>query len=896
MHVEIDRIREGDDTAAIEERRAAGAARRPRVRRGLGEDARPGARDRRRARAPTRRRWTPRRSARAASCSSGWPPTTSPSSATASTSSSATARTSCSAPCPAPASASCAPTRTCRRRSASCRRWSRPRRARRRCWCWPRPTRARPCTARRTSTTSASRSSTNGEVVGERRFLGLFSSAAYTESLTRIPLLREKAAAVLKRIGFDPRSHAGKALMDTLETYPRDELFHTPVDELAPMAEAAMHARERRQVRMFIRRDTYGRYVSVLVYLPRDRYNTNVRERFSHILKERLGGESVEFNVSVNESTTARVHFVVHPPKGGTIAEVDTDDLERRLTDASRSWRDDFTSAVIAEYGEEVGARLGRRYVDSFPEAYKEDFAAAHRLGRPRPARGARRARRGIDLSLYEQMDAGRGEARLKVFRIGPPLSLSEILPMLSLDGRRGRRRAALRARGPGPPDVHLRVRAALRPGRCRRTPASCSRTRCARCGTATTRSTASTRWSSAAGLTWRQATVLRAYAKYMKQGNSPVRPRLHRGRAAQQRRHHPAAGPALRGAVRPGHNGLAADAEARTARVEAIEEPDQPRARRRGQPRPRPDPALLPDPHQARPCAPTTSSRSTSTTVAAVRSYMSFKLEPSAIPDLPEPRPRFEIFVYSPRVEGVHLRFGAVARGGLRWSDRRDDFRTEVLGLVKAQMVKNTVIVPVGAKGGFFCKQLPDPSRPRRVDGRGHRLLQDLHLRAARHHRQPRRRRDRAAARRRAPRRRRLLPGGRRRQGHRDVLRHRQRGRARTTASGSATRSPAAARSATTTRRWASPPAAPGSRCSGTSASAASTARPRTSPRSASATCPATCSATACSAPSTPGWWRRSTTATSSSTRRRTRRRRTPSGAALRPAALELAGLRQGR
>ena len=131
--------------------------------------------------------------------------------------------------------------------------------------------------------------------------------------------------------------------------------------------------------------------------------------------------------------------------------------------------------------------------------------------------------------------------------------------------------------------------------------------------------------------------------------------------------------------------------------------------------------------------------------TAGRVQPYISFKLEPSAIPDLPEPRPKYEIFVYSPRVEGVHLRFGAVARGGLRWSDRRDDFRTEVLGLVKAQMVKNTVIVPVGAKGGFFCKQLPDPARPRRVAGRGHRLLQDLHLRPARHHRQPRRRRDRA-------------------------------------------------------------------------------------------------------------------------------------------------------
>src|SRR6476661_4009197 len=548
----------------------------------------------------------------------------------------------------------------------------------------------------------------NGEVVGERRFLGLYSSAAYTESLTRIPLLREKANAVLKRIGFDLRSHAGKALMDTLETYPRDELFHTTVDELAPMAEAAMHARERRQVRMFIRRDTYGRYVSVLVYLPRDRYNTNVREKFSQILKDQLDGDSVEFNVSVNESTTARVHFVVHPPKGGTITEIETDDLERRLADASRSWRDDFTAAVISEYGEEAGARLARRYVDSFPEAYKEDFAArtgAVDLGRLE----ALTEDEGLDLSLYEQMDAGRGEARLKVFRVGPPLSLSEILPMLSSMGVEVVDERPYELEGLGRPtyiyEFGLRYGRAL-PAHARELFQDALRAV----------------WDGyneidgfnalvlRAGLTWRQATVLRAYAKYMRQGNSPfaldyiedaLRNNVDITRLLVQ---------LFEARFDPGHNGLGSDAEARTARVEAIEEKIT---------RALNDVASLDHDRILRSYL--THVRATLRTNyfqplddhdgGGIRSYMSFKLEPSAIPDLPEPRPRFEIFVYSPRVEGVHLRFGAVARGGLRWSDRRDDFRTEVLGLVKAQMVKNTVIVPVGAKGGFFAKQLPDPS-----------------------------------------------------------------------------------------------------------------------------------------------------------------------------------------
>ncbi len=544
----------------------------------------------------------------------------------------------------------------------------------------------------------------DGEVNGERRFLGLFSSAAYTESLLRIPLIREKAQAVLQESGFDPRSHAGKALMDTLETYPRDDLFHTPVEELAPMAQAAMQARERRAVRMFIRRDTYGRYVSVLVYLPRDRYNTSVREKFAQILKERLGAESVEFTVRINESTTARVHFVVHLPKGESIPDVDIPDLERRLTEASRSWRDDFSAAVIAEYGEEVGAILGRRYLDSFPEAYKEDYSprtASVDLGRLEGIVGEE----GIDQSLYQDLDAGRGEARLKVYRIGSPLSLSQILPMLSSMGVEVVDERPYELVGLDRPsfvyEFGLRYGGALRDD-----------------ARELFQDAVRAVWDGfneidgfnalvlAAGLTWRQATVLRAYAKYMRQGNTPfaldyiedsLRHNVDITRMLVrlfEARFDPAGDDATR-------DERCDDLEQRIVRaLDDVASLDHDRILRSYLTHVR---ATLrtnyfqPD-EQDRP-----------------RPYISFKLEPSSIPDLPEPRPRFEIFVYSPRVEGVHLRFGAVARGGLRWSDRRDDFRTEVLGLVKAQMVKNTVIVPVGAKGGFFCKQLPpiDPTQP---------------------------------------------------------------------------------------------------------------------------------------------------------------------------------------
>ncbi len=545
-----------------------------------------------------------------------------------------------------------------------------------------------------------------GEVIGERRFLGLFSSAAYTESLSRIPVIRVKAKQIVDRSGFAPQSHTGKALMDVLETYPRDELFQTPVDELAPIAEAVLHTRERRQLRLFVRRDTYGRYLSCLVYLPRDRYTTAVRERISGILKTRLGGQSVEYTARVSESLLARLHFVVRPPAGELVGDFDAADIERRLAEAARSWRDDFVAAAHAEYGEEEGALLSRRYADSFPEAYKEDYpprTGAVDLGRLEgiPADG------GLDLSFYQVMDAGPDEARLKVYRIGSPLSLSEVLPILSSMGVEVIDERPYVLDGLDRPshiyDFGLRFAGELPEG---------SRDLFQDAVNAVWEGDNEVDGFNAlvlsARLTWRQAALLRAYAKYMRQGGTPFAQdyieaalvqnvEIARGLVALFEARFD---PRLEG------SGVEAD-EHRAAATEDIER--------------RITEAL----DQVAALDQDRILRSYLVAVRATlrtnyfqpdadgldRSYISLKLRPDAIPDLPEPRPKFEIFVYSPRVEGVHLRFGAVARGGLRWSDRRDDFRTEVLGLVKAQMVKNTVIVPVGAKGGFFAKLLPDPA-----------------------------------------------------------------------------------------------------------------------------------------------------------------------------------------
>ncbi|MDT9591977.1 NAD-glutamate dehydrogenase [Nocardioides zeae] len=555
----------------------------------------------------------------------------------------------------------------------------------------------------------------DGEVTGERRILGLFSSAAYTESLTRIPLVRDKAAAVMERLGYDQKSHAGKNLLDTLENLPRDELFQTSVDDLTPIAEAVTYARERRrQLRLFVRRDTYGRYLSVLVYLPHDRYSTAVRERFTAVLRDRLHSDAIEYAVRLSDSAMVRVHFVVRPRTGLGIEEATRGfvaDLEHRFDEAARSWRDDLRAALIAEHGEVDGARLARAYAGAFPEAYKEDFdtrVAAADVGRLEQVRASGDGAQGIDASLHRPVGAARGEAMLKIFRVGPPLSLSSVLPMISsmgvevlderpytlegLDEPTHVYEFALRVDGEVSAESRDLFAGALRAvwdDRAEVDPFNVLVLR--------------------AGLTWRQVSVLRAYGRYMRQGSSPFStstmaaalaanvditrallalfearfdPDLHvddpEGREAAQEE----LAERIRGAL------------------DEVESLDHDRILR----------AYLT--HVRASLRTSYFQRADS---GATRAHLALKLQPSAIPDLPAPRPTFEIFVYSPRVEGVHLRFGAVARGGLRWSDRRDDFRTEILGLVKAQMVKNTVIVPVGAKGGFYAKRLPpvDPSRP---------------------------------------------------------------------------------------------------------------------------------------------------------------------------------------
>ena len=537
-----------------------------------------------------------------------------------------------------------------------------------------------------------------GRVVGEHRFLGLFTNAAFTESVTRIPVLREKVAAVLERGGYDPRGYAGKALLETLESWPREELFGLPVEELGPLVEAATAARERRTLRALVRPDTYGRYVSVLVTLPRDRYSTAVRERFARILRERLGGGEIDFTVRITESTTARVHFVVHLDPDQPVPDLETSDLERRLIEAARSWRDDLVAAIEARYGEQAGLPLRRRYADALPAAYQEDYPAE--VGAVDIGRLDAVAEGDIDLSLDLPEDGGFESARLKIYRAGTALSLSRVLPLLTSMGVEVVDERPYQLDGPDWSafiyDFGLR-------GAVPAHPAEDTAQRFV--------DTVRAMWDDradvdgfnelvlAAGLTWREAGLLRAYAAYLRQVGTPfsqatieatLRDNVAITRSLVRLFHErfdpdrPDAGRAER---------EAAVVEEVRAELDGVDSLDQDRILRSYL-------GLI----QA------TLRTSWFREQRGIES-VALKLDAATVPDLPEPRPRFEIFVHAPSVEGVHLRFGAVARGGLRWSDRRDDFRTEVLGLVKAQLVKNTVIVPVGAKGGFVPKRLPDPA-----------------------------------------------------------------------------------------------------------------------------------------------------------------------------------------
>lgn len=551
--------------------------------------------------------------------------------------------------------------------------------------------------------------SETGSLVGERRFLGLFTSAAYNRSTHAIPLIRRKTELITERAGFTPGSHDGNALLNVIENYPRDELFQVEVEELARIAVGVLRLTERPRTRVFLRHDKFDRFCSALVFVPRERFTSELREDIGECLADAFSGRISAYYTQITDGPLARVHFVIGRDPG--VGERPSDaKIEQMVTELVRSWSERLREELVERFGALEGPAISRRYKGAFTEAYKEAFGAAN-AGADIEIIETLTSDQPFAIRCYRQDTDPENGLRLKVYHEGEAITLTESMPMLenlglrvvyefaydahpvekdATDGARGTCwihdfYAEVQTEKPLTLEhladvIEPAIRAIWR-------------------GDA--EDDGFNRLVVSPGIHWRDVAILRACAKY----------RIQTGAGFSQKYMEEALfanpqiairlvelfkirfEPEIGGAIEARNEAAGEIADIIVHLLEQVESLDQDRIIRRlmniiesivrtnffqlqenGQP----------------------------------KSYISFKLNARAVEELPEPKPYAEIFVYSPRVEGVHLRGGPVARGGLRWSDRREDFRTEVLGLVKAQQVKNAVIVPQGAKGGFFPKQLP--------------------------------------------------------------------------------------------------------------------------------------------------------------------------------------------
>ncbi len=554
----------------------------------------------------------------------------------------------------------------------------------------------------------------NGKVTGERMIVGLFTSAAYSRSPMNIPMLRSKVESVLAKAAFPPSSHDAKALAHILENYPRDELLQIDEDQLLDHARGILHLQERQRTAVFVREDPFKRYITALVFVPRDRYDTNLRIKLAQILEDAFGGTLSAFYPEFGtESALAQVLYVIKTGDDG-IPAYNTAKIEVELREATRSWEDRLRDALVEARGEGAGLVLFQRYGQSFTVAYRDRYDAATAV-EDIDLIDAARISGGLELSLYRPEGEPDSMVHLKLYHVGRPLPLSDVIPMMENMG--------LRVIGEEPFEVgylygektgeiwvhdfsmESRAGADIDLAKVR----ELFHDSFARVFAGEIADDGFNNLVLGAGLAWRQILVLRAYCKFLLQSRIPFSQAYMEETLANN--------PALAGHVVELFFTRFDPEVAGTARATRLMK------KLRGQIAEGLDAVVNLD-----------EDRIIRRFVNAVEStlrtnffvtdadgeampYVSFKLDSKAVDELPEPRPMKEVFVYSPRMEGCHLRGGDVARGGIRWSDRREDFRTEILGLQKAQTVKNAVIVPVGAKGGFVCKALPAPTGDPQAD-----------------------------------------------------------------------------------------------------------------------------------------------------------------------------------
>ncbi|MEZ9722135.1 NAD-glutamate dehydrogenase [Vibrio splendidus] len=539
----------------------------------------------------------------------------------------------------------------------------------------------------------------NGKVIGEHRFTGLYTSAVYNQTVETIPLVREKVERILDASGYRKGSYSYKALHNILENYPRDELLQAREEELLEVGTGVVQMQDRDLLRLFVRKDPFGRFFSCMVYVTKDRYNTELRRQTQRILKQYFGcEEEVEFTTYFSESPLARTHYIVRVDNNNM--DVDVKTIEQNLMEVSSTWDDRLSESIVANFGESKGLPLSKEYMRAFPRSYKEDMMPGSAVADIERLEALSEDNKLGMLFYRPQEEAADSKAvRLKLFyHSDEPIHLSDVMPMLENFG--------LRVIGESPYEVrktngvtywildfsmlHKSDKTIdLREAR------DLFQQAFAAIWAGELDSDGFNRLVLGAGLSGREISILRAYARYMRQVGFPFSqqyiedtlshyPDLAKGLVSLFGKRFD---PKLKGSAK-GQQDLIKKI---TEQLDHVESLDDDRIIRRYMEMItatlRTNYYQLDDNKQSKP-------------------WLALKMRPSEIPDIPAPVPAFEIFVYAPDIEGVHLRGGKVARGGLRWSDRQEDFRTEILGLVKAQQVKNTVIVPVGAKGGFVCKR----------------------------------------------------------------------------------------------------------------------------------------------------------------------------------------------
>jgi glutamate dehydrogenase len=540
-----------------------------------------------------------------------------------------------------------------------------------------------------------------GEVCGERRFLGMYTAAAKETSPRQTPILRGKVEAVMRRAGFPPDCHQARELTRTLHDYPRDELFQITEDELFAISMGIVALAERQRVGLFVRGDLYKRFVSCLVFIPRDRYNTENRERIASVLTDSFVASDTDWAVHLSDSKLARLHYILRTRLAA--ADVDVDAVERRIGEVTRPWTDHLADALREVCGEERGDALFRRYGSAFPLAYREDWEARAAVLDVERAEAVVAGKR-LVINVYQSDEADRTSLRCKLLSPGERIALSDVVPVLENMGLRvaDERPYELKPEGLGSIwiydigvvcdfGVDLRIEATRTAFQEAFTQVWMGDLENDRLGSLVLR----------AGLTGREVSLLRALVKYLRQAGATFSDRY----LWEALTDNPAVARLLVklfGARLDPERCDGATAERLGVDIErAIEEiATADRAR------------IL------RGCL--------AVVLATVRTNyfqrsphrhpsapLALKLDPSQVPFLPAPRPRFETFIYSPRLEGVHVRSGRVARGGIRLSRRREDFRTEALEQLREETVKNAVIVPVGAKGAFVIKRPPSTGGP---------------------------------------------------------------------------------------------------------------------------------------------------------------------------------------